>query len=123
MHTTNLKNLVAALILFSFMVSTASADIIYVPNDRFFWGVSWYYLGPGSFCTLEPNYLMSAEDGVRLVSLPALQNIREEGNTYWIVYRDMDEIGAFFEDHDYVDRQIVGTFRNVIVERVQTGEN
>ena len=67
--------------------------------------------------------MVSAQDGVRLVSTPELDTITGDRLTYWIVYRTTDDIGTFFEDYDYVDRQIVGTFRNVVVERVQTNEN
>ena len=103
--------------------SADPSDIIFVPHYRVYWGVRWYYFGPGNFNPLEPDYLVSAQDGVRLVSTPELDTITGDRLTYWIVYRTTDDIGTFFEDYDYVDRQIVGTFRNVVVERVQTNEN
>ena len=102
--------------------SVDPSDIIFVPNERVYWGVRWYYLGPGNFNPLEPDYLVSAQDGVRLVSTPEIHAITGDRLTFWIVYRTSDDMGTLFEDYDYVDRQIVGTFRNVVVERVHTNE-
>lgn len=98
------------------------ADIIFVPHIRVYWGVSWYYLGPGSFHPLEPDYLVPAEDGVWLISAPKMSKFVGDGLTYWIIYRTSDDMANFFVDYDYAVREVVGTFRNVVVERVQIGE-
>ena len=96
-------------------------DIIFVPQVRVFWGVSWYYLGPGSFHPLEPDYLVSAEDGVWLISAPELQKINGDALTYWIIYRMSDDT-FISEKYDRAEREVVGTYNNVVVERVQISE-
>jgi uncharacterized membrane protein len=98
------------------------ADIIFVPHVRVYWGVSWYYLGPGSFNPLEPDYLVPAEDGVWLISAPELQKFIGEGMTYWILYRTSDDMANFFKRYDYAVREVAGTFGNVVVEQVYIGE-
>ena len=96
-------------------------DIILVPQVRVFWGVSWYYLGPGSFHPLEPDYLVPTEDGVWLISAPELLKINGDGLTYWIIYRMSDDT-SILEKYDQAERQVMGTYNNVIVERVQISE-
>ena len=44
-----------------------------------------------------------------------------DGLTYWIIYRMSDDI-SISEKYDQAEREVVGTYNNVVVERIQISE-
>jgi uncharacterized membrane protein len=78
-----------------FLQSAAqNGDVIYVPNERLFWGVGWYLAGPGSVNPLQTNYSLVSSSGVKIISRPAMTQELEIA-TDWIVYRSIDDISPF----------------------------
>jgi uncharacterized membrane protein len=93
-----------------------SMDVVYIPNERLYWAWSWYYFGPGLVTPLTTNYEMS-KDGVTFVSRPSVNTALGQDRTWWIVYRDTDDLGTLKSKIVPSRLKNVSKFYNVRVDR------
>lgn len=97
----------------------APSDVIYLPNERLFWGWCWYDLYPGSVNPLQTNYTITKSQGQLIVSKESVQSTMRIGQTYWLVYRSYDnDINDFFIHFKQYERELVKSFRDVTVEKI-----
>jgi mannosyltransferase len=71
-------------------------EIVYIPNERVFWGWAWYFVGRGSVNPLTATYQLTSSDGIRVVSNLSLEHLIP-GQSYWLIYRQIDSIAPFQE--------------------------
>jgi uncharacterized membrane protein len=86
-------------------------DVVYVPNVRIFWGMGWYFIGPGSVDPLTTNYSLVSPSGIKLISKPALPIVPDNAN-YWLVSRSYDDLAPFVIKPsdpvwDFADMQVI----------------
>ena len=78
--------------------NTHRGDIVYIIHPRVFWGIDWYWLGPGSgFNPLGLEYFQTAPNGAYLLYPVDTEDVNP-GATYWIVYRDVDSLDPISPD-------------------------
>lgn len=78
-----------------FLYSEAQRNnIIYAPNERIYWGIGWYLIGPGSVNPLTTDYALKTPTEVHVYSKHSLPD-PFSGITYWIVYRANDDTTPF----------------------------
>lgn len=68
-----------------------TGDIVYVSNERVFWGWAWYFVGPGSVNPLTTQYHLMSVDGIEIVSRLTPEQLIHN-HSYWLVYRRMDSV-------------------------------
>ena len=75
----------------SFIAENAKADDrLYVPNERVFWGVAWYLLGPGQISPLHPVSLIATKDSWRTDTTG--ESPEWESRDFWVVRREIDPV-------------------------------
>jgi len=94
---------------------TQSGDIVFVAHPRLFWGINWYWGGPENgfnplgfeYCVLNPDgkYLLYPVDTEEVVA----------GRTYWIVYRDTDNIDPLSPE----DLEVITAFDHLVIARLR----
>jgi hypothetical protein len=78
--------------------NTHRGDVVYIIHPRVFWGIDWYWLGPGSgFNPLGLEYFQTAPNGAYLLYPVDTEDV-DPGATYWIVYRDVDSLDPISPD-------------------------
>ena len=73
---------------------TKPGDTVYVASERVFWGMGWYFVGPGSVNPLTTNYINVSPSDVALISRRALSH-RFGRSGWWLVYSPIDDITPF----------------------------
>lgn len=69
-------------------------DAIYVANVRVYWGLGWYFIGPGSVNPLSVAQPLVSPSNVSLISGPD-GSFHPKAVHAWLVYRSIDDISAF----------------------------
>ncbi len=95
-------------------------DIVFIPNERMYWGWCWYFLGPGHVTPLTTDYTMM-QDGITIISRPSVeaQTRQYEGErTWWIVYRDYDTFGPLPIEPVLENPETIKMFFNTCVAKV-----
>jgi hypothetical protein len=69
-------------------------EIVYLPNERVFWGWAWYFVGPGSVNPLTTTYRLTSVAGVEIVSRLTPEQLVPNRH-YWLVYRQIDSAAPF----------------------------
>jgi hypothetical protein len=96
-----------------------AVDVVYIPDERMYWGWSWYFFGPGRVPPTTDYSL--TRDGVTAVSRPtveaALREAREKLR-WWIVYRAGDDLGVLSSPGNASNIAPVQTFYDVTVGQV-----
>ncbi|MCB0108457.1 MAG: glycosyltransferase family 39 protein [Caldilineaceae bacterium] len=67
-------------------------DRIFVADFKVFWGVSWYFVGPGSVNPLQPDNAWAVRNGVTLLAGADDAGGPTAGSCDWLVYRTMDQL-------------------------------
>jgi hypothetical protein len=96
---------------------TDSGDTIYVVNERVFWGVGWYFIGPYSVNPLTTNYILTSPSGVTVLSRPAFPSDLNDAEGY-LVHRPMDDVTLFQTKSDTSRWD----FRSISVVLLQTDD-
>src|SRR5690606_15410701 len=94
--------------------TTQAGDVVYVPNDRVFWGIGWYFVKPGSVHPLALAPL-ETEGGVEIYPKSAFK-IPADGKNYWVVFRDSDSTDPV---SPRPDRTHIWDFRQLKVMQVR----
>ena len=64
-----------------------AGDVVYVPEERVFWGWIWYFSGPGGVNPLDSTYSFTTDEGVQIFSKPAIDVTEvKETQAYWLIY-------------------------------------
>ena len=93
-----------------------AGEVIYVPHERVFWGFSWYFIGPGSVNPVTRNYFLTTRDDIKVISPAAIDNLSLDRPSYWLVYRDTDDIDPFEAN------RITKDFKGLSVEYIRPSQ-
>jgi mannosyltransferase len=95
---------------------TRPGDIVYVMHPRLYWGIEWYWEGPDrGFNPLGFEYSVRTENGVHIL-YPYNPEDYVPGRTYWIVYRDTDNVDPLTAD----DLDVITSFEHLVIARLIT---
>jgi hypothetical protein len=91
---------------------------IYVPNQRVYWGMSWYLTGPGSVNPLEIGrpLITNTENHIKprtTIGKP------KDNEHYWIVYRFGEEIVDKIKPFELQQLENIGAFNKLLVAQVK----
>ena len=94
---------------------TRPGDIVYVVHPRLFWGINWYWSGPGNgFNPLGFEYSVQTPDGAYLL-YPVDPEAVTADRTFWLVYRDTDSIEPLTPE----DLEVITSFEHVVIARLR----
>lgn len=68
-------------------MKVGKGEVIQVPGERVFWGISWYYVGSKSVNPITTNYILTTPTNVIVNSETELERLVREGEYYWNVQR------------------------------------
>jgi mannosyltransferase len=95
---------------------TQPGDIVYVMHPRLFWGIDWYWGGPADgFNPLGFEYSVRTKNGVYIL-FPYNPEDYVPGRTYWIVYRDTDNVDPLTPE----DLDVITSFDHVVIAKLIT---
>jgi uncharacterized membrane protein len=92
-------------------------DVIYVPNERVFWGWGWYFAGPGSVNPLTTTYALTTHDGLLVFARSALPPL-EAARVYWVVYRFIDDPAPFSASRTDLVHEARYELGGLIIEKI-----
>jgi mannosyltransferase len=93
---------------------TQPGDIVYVVHPRLFWGINWYWGGPGNgFNPLGFEYSVLTPNGAYLL-YPMDPEAIVPGRTFWLVYRDTDNIDPLTLE----DLEVITSFDHLVIARL-----
>jgi hypothetical protein len=95
--------------------NTQPGDVVYVVHPRLFWGINWYWGGPkDGFNPLGFEYSVLNPGGKYLLYPVDLEAI-VPGPTYWVVYRDTDNIDPLTPE----DLDVIASFDHLVIARLR----
>lgn len=94
-------------------------DMLYITNERFFWAVGWYLLGPGSINPLTETYHLATPDGWFMIAYPALDTIPVT-EVDWVFQRGGDDLSIFKNSSEKVILSEETHFANTTVYLLKT---
>jgi len=92
--------------------------IIYVPNERVYWGMSWYLIGPGSVDPLEIGLPLITNTENRIKPRKTIGRPKDNED-YWIVYRSGEEIVDRIKPFEQQQIENIDVFNKLFVARVK----